>query len=89
MFRSFIISSVRSLLKDRLNSVINLFGLSVGLACSVLIYLYVKNELTYDRFHLNYEHIYRVYTTNESKSDDHNNFNTTTSALLGPTMKAS
>ena len=87
MFRNFIKSSIRSLIKDRLNSIINLFGLSVGLTCSVLIYLYVKNELTYDQFHQHYENIYRVYTTNESKSDDHSGFHTATSALLGPKMQ--
>ena len=89
MFRNFIKSSMRSLIKDRLNSIINLFGLSVGLTCSVLIYLYVKNELTYDQFHDNFENIYRVYTTNESKGDDHSQFHTATSALLGPKMRES
>lgn len=84
MFRNFIKFSVRSLVKDRLNSIINLFGLSVGLACSILIYLYVKNELSFDRFHANGASIYRVYTVDSSKNEEQ--FNASTSTLLGPTM---
>ena len=84
MFRNFIKSSVRSLVKDRLNSAINLFGLSVGLACSILIYLYVKNELSFDSFHANGANIYRVYTVDSSKNEEQ--YKPSTSALLGPTM---
>lgn len=88
MLRNFFKSTIRSLLKDKLNSFINLFGLSVGLACSILIYLFVKNELTFDDFHVNNKDIFRVYTTNQSKGDDHSQFHTSTSALLGPKMVA-
>jgi len=84
MFRNFIRSSIRSLVKDRLNSIINLFGLSIGLACSILIYLYVKNELSFDQFHENYANIYHVYTSDSDDAEDQNK--SSTSALLGPTM---
>lgn len=84
MFRNFIKSSVRALVRDRLNSLINLFGLSVGLACSILIYLYVKNELSYDQFHARGADICRVYTLDSSRNEDQ--FQPATSALLGPAM---
>jgi putative ABC transport system permease protein len=84
MYRNFLKSSVRSLVKDRLNSSINLFGLSVGLSCSILIYLYVKNELSFDQFHAKGADIYRVYTLDSSKNGDQ--FQPSTSALLGPEM---
>ncbi|MCK5367909.1 MAG: ABC transporter permease, partial [Cyclobacteriaceae bacterium] len=67
-----------------MNSAINLFGLSVGLACSILIYLYVKNELSFDSFHANGANIYRVYTVDSSKNEEQ--YKPSTSALLGPTM---
>jgi len=89
MFFNFLKSTLRSLRMDKLTSMINLFGLSVGLTCSILIYLYVKNELTFDRFHKKEAQIYRVYTANEEPSIDDQSLNTSTSALLGPEMKNS
>lgn len=83
MLRNFIRSTIRSLVKDRLNALINLFGLSVGLACSILIYLYVKNELAFDQFHANFENIYHVYT---SDAEEENQDKSSTSALLGPEL---
>jgi len=87
MFFNFIKSTLRSIFNDRLNSIINLFGLSVGLACSVLIYLYVKNELSFDQFHENYQQIYHVYTINPREGQDQPK--AATSMLLGPEMVGS
>lgn len=84
MFRNFIKSSIRALLKDRLNTIINLFGLSVGLACTVLIYLYVKNELSFDNYHEQAGNIYHVYTFD--KGEDREEREASTSMLLGPEM---
>ncbi|WP_338875147.1 ABC transporter permease [Spirosoma sp. SC4-14] len=50
MFRNYIKIAIRSLLKHKLYSSINVFGLALGMACSLLIGLWVKNELDYDRF---------------------------------------
>ena len=41
-------------------SLINISGLAVGMACTILIFLWVQHELSYDRFHQNAEQIYRV-----------------------------
>jgi ABC-type antimicrobial peptide transport system permease subunit len=50
----------RSLIHHRGFSFINIFGLAAGLACSLLIFLFVKDEKSYDRFHQGSENIYRV-----------------------------
>lgn len=50
----------RSVLKDRIYSLINVLGLTIGITSSVLIMLYVFDELSYDKFHKNGENIYRV-----------------------------
>ncbi|MEQ8715541.1 MAG: ABC transporter permease [Cyclobacteriaceae bacterium] len=50
----------RNLSKNWLFSAINIAGLSIGFASSLLIYLYVSEELSYDRFHSGYENIYRI-----------------------------
>ena len=50
MFTNYLKIAWRNLLKDRQSSVLNLIGLSTGLACTLLIYLWVSDELSFDRF---------------------------------------
>lgn len=50
----------RNLLKNKTFSLINIIGLASGLACFILIALYVADELSYDRYNLKANHIYRV-----------------------------
>ncbi|MBA4055796.1 MAG: ABC transporter permease, partial [Marivirga sp.] len=50
----------RALKKNKISFFINLIGLATGLASSILILLWVQNELSYDRFHENFKNIYRV-----------------------------
>jgi len=57
----------RALKKNKVPFFINLIGLSTGLASSILILLWVQNELSYDRFHENFKDIYRV--TSEIRGD--------------------
>lgn len=60
MFKNYLKITLRNLLKHKGFSAINLLGLAVGIACFTLIMLYVKDELSYDRFHTDNERIYRV-----------------------------
>jgi ABC-type antimicrobial peptide transport system permease subunit len=53
------------MIKDKTNSFINVFGLSVGITCSILIMLWVKDELTYDSFHQDADRIYRIVAEDE------------------------
>ncbi|RDC65456.1 ABC transporter permease [Adhaeribacter pallidiroseus] len=59
--------AIRNLLRHKLFSFINIFGLAVGLACCLLIALFILQELSYDRFHAHADRIYRVgrYFTGE------------------------
>jgi len=61
MFRSYILVALRNLWKNRGYAAINISGLAIGLASSILIMLYVVNELTYDKFHANSDRIYKVW----------------------------
>lgn len=63
MFRNYLKIAVRNLLKYRFTSSINLFGLTVGLTCCLLITTYILNELSYDRYNVNADRIYRVTRT--------------------------
>jgi putative ABC transport system permease protein len=60
MFRNYLKTAFRNLTKYKFISFINLFGLTVGLTCCLLITLYVLNELSYDRYNKNARNIYRV-----------------------------
>lgn len=60
MFKNDIKIAFRNILKYKTFSFINIFGLSIGLTCALLIYLWVNDEFSYDRFHEDYENIFRV-----------------------------
>lgn len=58
----------RNIKKQKIFSFINLFGLSVGLACSILLSLWVHDELSFDTFHEHSGSIYRIIEKNEYDS---------------------
>jgi len=60
MLKNYLKIAARNLAKHKFYSFINITGLAIGLACSLLILLYVQNELSYDRHHANADRIYRV-----------------------------
>ncbi|MFC6103523.1 ABC transporter permease [Olivibacter domesticus] len=60
MFQNYIKIAWRSLIKNRLHTVINIAGLSTGLTVTLLISLWVRDELTFDRQHPNYQNIAQV-----------------------------
>ena len=64
MFRNYFITAFNNLLKNKLFSLINIIGLSVGLAACILITLYVQNELSYDQHWDDADRIFRVNNEN-------------------------
>lgn len=60
MFKNYLKIALRNLSRHKGYSFINISGLALGMACCILILLYVNDELNYDRFHENYREIYRV-----------------------------
>jgi putative ABC transport system permease protein len=60
MSKNYIKIAIRNLLKYKGTSFINIFGLSVGITCCILISLFVLDELSYDRYHEKSDQIYRV-----------------------------
>ncbi len=61
MLRSYFIVTLRNLLKNKTYSFINITGLSIGIACSLLILLWVFDELSFDRFHPKVDRLYQVW----------------------------
>jgi len=60
MLRTYFKLAYRNIIKDKAYSIINITGLAIGLASSILILLWVQNELNYDKFHKNAGQIYRI-----------------------------
>lgn len=60
MFRNYLISSFRNLLKRKTYAIINILGLTAGLASFIIIFLYITDELSFDRHHERADDIYRL-----------------------------
>lgn len=86
MVKNYIKIALRSILKDKFHSLISIIGLAVGLACCILIYLFVKDEITFDNFHTKSDRIYRSYVF-EDYGPDEQFFNTVSPVILATTLK--
>ena len=84
MFRSHLRIAVRNLLGNKLFSIVNISGLAIGIACSLLLFMFVRDELSFDRSHKNANEIYRAYL--QLKINGKESVNGKTAAPLGPTM---
>lgn len=60
MLKNYIKVALRAILRYKGYSLINVVGLAIGMACCLIILIWVLDELSYDRFHENANHIYRV-----------------------------
>jgi putative ABC transport system permease protein len=79
MFKNHFKTAFRNLARNKVYSLINIAGLCIGLACTILIMLYVKDEVSFDRFHKNVNSIYRI-----ARKANGINLNGTTGFLQGP-----
>lgn len=61
MFKNYFKIGFRNLIKQRIYSIINILGLSVGLASVIMIFMHVEDEYSYDKFHTKGDHIYKVF----------------------------
>ena len=60
MIRNYLLLAIKHLRKQKIFSFINILGLTVGITCCFMIFLFILNELSYDNFHKNAKDIYRV-----------------------------
>ena len=66
MIRNYLTVALRNLLRQPVYSLINIVGLAIGMAACMLIVLYIQDELSYDRHHLDADRIYRIVDDIES-----------------------
>jgi putative ABC transport system permease protein len=84
MLISFFKVTLRNLYREKMYAVINIAGLSIAIACCIILGLYLKSELTYDRHNTKYKQIFRV--VNEFSGNDQTHAVAITSPLLGPML---
>src|SRR5689334_10793413 len=68
MFKNYFNIAFRNLWKNKIFSFINIFGLALGLACCILMFLFISNELSYDKFNVHAANIYRLTSISDGTS---------------------
>jgi len=87
MFRLYLKAATRTLVKNKVYSLINLLGLTVGMGVCLVIFQYVYFELSYDQFHRDHDQIYRV-VVEETNSSSRESYPDGIGYALGPTALA-
>lgn len=77
--------TLRKLYREKMYALINVAGLSLGIACCIILGLYLRSELTYDQYHANHKKIYRV--VNEFNANGNLDSFAVTSPVLGIMLK--
>lgn len=68
MFKRFLLSTFRNFKKNKSYTLINILGLAIGITCSLLIFIVIQFELSFDTFHSNKDRIYRINIDSERPS---------------------
>ncbi len=86
MFKTNLKIAWRNLIKDKQFTLLNVLGLSAGLACALLIFLWVRDEMSYDKFFANDSRLYKLF---EERSDGNGNvaYSEESSGRLGDAVK--
>ena len=85
MFQNYLIVAWRNLVRHKGYSLLNIVGLAAGMACCILVLLFVQDEFKYDAFHTQGDRIYRVISKIKTQEGTER-VDAGTSGLLGPTM---
>ena len=86
MLKNYLKIALRNLYKYKIFSIVNISGLTLGIACCLLISLQVQDEFSFDKFHKNADRIYKV--TELQHYSDYDINQGTTPAAIGPALKA-
>ena len=84
MFKNYLKIALRNIRRHKGYSFLNVVGLAIGMACCILIFLYVRGELSFDRCHENSDQIYRLVL--ERRAPEGSKLDTSTPPPLGPAL---
>jgi putative ABC transport system permease protein len=85
MLRSYLTAAIRNFTRNRLHFLINVFGLALGLASTLLASMFVIDETSFDRFHRKGDRLYRLNKI-ALESTGERSLNAESSGMMGPTM---
>ena len=85
MFKNYLKISLRNLLRYKGYSLINIVGLAIGITCTIMIFLFVQDEMSFDNFHTKSDRLYRLNkkVTHQTGGTE---WHAITPGLMGPTM---
>jgi len=87
MFRNYLSAALRNLERNSLYAGVTIFGLAIGFAAALLIALFVRGELTYDRFIPGHDQVY-VYSERIEYPGERPVLTDVSSTRVGPALKA-
>ena len=85
LFRNYLLSLLRNAVRDKFFTLLNLLGLAVGITATILIFIYIQDQLTYDKHNENFERIYRL--EGDFFISEKQDLTAITQIPLGPTLK--
>jgi len=86
MFKNYLKIAFRSIKRQKIYSFINIAGFAIGMACCLLIFLYVRHELSYDRYNKDVERVCRIVL--DSRTQTANRVFVPVSPMIAPTLKS-
>ena len=87
MIRNYIKVAFRSIFRNKLTAFINIAGLALSMACATLIYLYISDEISYEKYHSNADRMYRVTRSFHSPEGKVNLHLANVAPPIGPLLK--
>src|ERR1044071_1933294 len=87
MIRNYFLIALRNIIRDKVFSAINIIGLAIGITCFLALFLFVQDELTFDKFgsDINTSQIYRGYSKLAVNGSE--DTSSKTAQILGPTLQ--
>ena len=69
MIKNYLLIALKNLRKQKLFSLINILGLTIGITCCLMLFLFILNEFSFDNFHKNGKNIYRIMRVGEMNGE--------------------
>src|SRR5690242_19431616 len=87
MIKNYLKVALRSIFRNKLTAFINIAGLALAMACALLIYLFISDELSYEKYHTKADRIYRVTRIFHSPEGDVSLHLDNVAPPIGPLLK--
>src|SRR5687767_2541502 len=87
MIRNYLKVALRSIFRNKLTAFINIAGLALAMACAVLIYLFIHDEISYEKYHSKADRMYRVMRSFHSPEGEVNLHLANVAPPIGPLLK--